>query len=81
MNIELIQGEFSAKDALDILTQMIHVKIQYHERAITKGASEEDSSWREAKIIRLQSDLYKLKHEILSGRKKVRIEAMISLEE
>ena len=64
MDIQLIQGKFNAKDALDILTQMIHVKIKYHENKIQQSSNEEDIKMRETKIKRLQKDLYEAKNHI-----------------
>ena len=64
MDIQLIQGKFSAKDALDILTQMIHVKIKYHENKIQQSSNEEDIKMREIKIKRLQKDLFEAKNHI-----------------
>ncbi len=42
MNIQLIQGEFNSNDALELITQLIHVKIKYHENKINANATEED---------------------------------------
>ena len=64
MNIQLIQGQFSAKDALDIITQMMHVKIKYHEEKIQHSSNEEDIKMRETKIKRLQRDLFEAKNYI-----------------
>ena len=64
MDIQLIQGKFSAKDALEILTQMIHVKIKYHENKIQQSSNEEDLKMREMKIKRLQKDLFEAKNHI-----------------
>lgn len=58
MNIELIHGEFSAKDAIDLLTQMIHAKIRFHEAKINKDSNAEDVKMRERRIRQLQKDLY-----------------------
>jgi cob(I)alamin adenosyltransferase len=58
MNIQLIHGDFNAKDASEIITQMIQVKIKYHENKISQDHNEEDIKFREAKIKRLQKDLH-----------------------
>ena len=42
MNIQLIQGEFSSNDAIDLMTQMVHIKIKYHENKINSHSSEDD---------------------------------------
>lgn len=36
MQIELIKGQFSGTEALDILSQMIQVKIKFHKIVVKK---------------------------------------------
>ena len=57
MNIQLIKGQFDPEDAIGIITQMIHVKIKYHENKIHRNSNEEDIKFRENKIKLLQKDL------------------------
>lgn len=64
MNIQLIQGQFSATDALDLITQMIHLKIKYHENKIKSINNEEDIKSCESKIKKLQKDLYEIRKHI-----------------
>jgi len=80
MNIQLIEGEFKASDALDLITQMIHVKIKFHENKINNSETEEDIKSREAKIKRLQKELYELKNSIGSSSKGVKINAVLNIE-
>ena len=42
MNIQLIKGEFSSNDAIELIAQMIHIKIKYHENKINNLSNEED---------------------------------------
>jgi hypothetical protein len=49
MKIQLIQGEFSNRDAMELITKMIHAKITYHENRIHAESSEEDMKYREGK--------------------------------
>jgi hypothetical protein len=79
MNIQLIEGEFNPSDALDIITQMIHVKIKYHENKISHLSNEEDIKTREAKIKRLQKELFELRNEILSESGTVKLDATIKM--
>jgi hypothetical protein len=58
MKIQLLKGSFEAKDAVNLLTQMIHVKIKYHEGKINNLSNEEDIKFREGRIKQLQKDLY-----------------------
>ena len=79
MNIQLIKGQFDPEDAIGIITQMIHVKIKYHENKINRDSSEEDIKFRENKIKRLQKDLFDIKRAIDSNGTKVAIESTIEI--
>ena len=61
MKIQLIDGSFSAKDSVEIVTKMIEVKINYHENKIQSSSNEEDIKMRENKIKDLQNELVKLR--------------------
>ena len=79
MNIQLIKGQFDPDDAIGIITQMIHVKIKYHESKINRDSSEEDIKFRENKIKRLQKDLFDIKRAIDSNGIQVAIESTIEI--
>lgn len=80
MNVQLIKGEFNTNDALELITQMVQIKIKYHENKINSQSSEEDIKTRETKIKRLQKELYELKESINSKNKRVKVEAQIHIE-
>jgi cob(I)alamin adenosyltransferase len=80
MNIQLIQGEFNSNEALELITQMIHIKIVYHENKISKHTNEEDIKTREAKIKRLQKELYELRNFISTQGKTVKIDAVVKFD-
>lgn len=79
MNIQLIQGNFNAKDALEIISQMVQVKIKYHESKISNNYNEEDMKFREAKIKRLQKDLFDIRNFIEGSGGKINIQSEIHL--
>ncbi|WP_026994844.1 hypothetical protein [Flectobacillus major] len=79
MNIQLIQGDFSSSDALELITQMVQLKIKYHENAITKDDTEETIKYSESKIKRLQQELFELRNSIKANRKKVTVKAIIHI--
>jgi hypothetical protein len=79
MNIQLIQGKFNTKDALEIITQMIQVKIRYHEGKISQNSNEEDIKFREAKIKRLQKDLSDTRNFIGNIGGKINIQSEIQV--
>lgn len=80
MNIQLIQGEFSSIEAFELITQMIHIKIKYHENKIAKNSNEEDIKYRESKIKRLQKELFELKNNYLKNGENMKLDAIIKVE-
>lgn len=80
MNLQLIQGEFNANDAISILSQMIQVKLKYHENKISSTSNEEDIKYREEKIKRLQNELSEIRNNILTNKGTVKIDAVINIE-
>lgn len=81
MTIKLIQGAFDSADAIDILTQMIHVKIKYHESKMADDDHEEDMKRRESRIIELQKNLYDLQKLVASGQRKVSMKSEVIISE
>ena len=64
MKIQLIHGQFSAQDALELISKMINAKIKFHESRITNTCGEEDIKMRERKIKHLQKDLFEARNYI-----------------
>ena len=64
MKIQLIEGHFDAQDAIEIIAQMIHVKIKFHENKIDNANNEEDVKMREKKIHLLQKNLFEVRKMI-----------------
>lgn len=79
MNIQLIQGEFNSNDAFELITQLIQVKIKYHETKINVSATEEDIKQRESKIKLLQKELYNYQGAITSKKLTVNVDAVITI--
>ena len=79
MNIQLLNGEFSSHDALELITQMIDTKIKYHENRINQNSNEEDIKNRESKIKRLQKELFEVRTTISSKIKNVKMDAVIKI--
>ncbi len=58
MQIQLISGTFNIKDAENLLTAIVKVKIAFHEEKIrTVDLTEEDIKHSEKRIIQLQNSL------------------------
>ena len=79
MNIQLLQGQFNAKDAIDIITQMIQIKIKFHENKITDNSTEEDIKFSETKIKQLQKELLETRSHIGNQGGKIYIHIEIHL--
>lgn len=79
MTVQLINGRFSASEAIDIITQMIHVKIKFHENKINADSTEEDTKSRESKIKQLQKELYEARAGIARSGGEVVIDCKIQL--
>ncbi|CAN5663146.1 hypothetical protein BH10BAC3_BH10BAC3_38160 [soil metagenome] len=77
MTIQLIHGQFSAQDAIDILTQMINVKIKFHENKIKTGHAEEDIKMREKRIKQLQQQLQEVRNYIGNQGESITVESEI----
>lgn len=80
MNLHLLQGEFSSQDTLDLIVQLVNVKIKYHENKILKYNNEEDTKYRESKIKHLQSELAQLKNRIAEKDQSFKVSAVIHVE-
>jgi len=80
MQIQLIQGEFSSMEAFELITQMVHIKIKYHENKIAKNSSEEDIKYRESKIKRLQKELFELRNSVEKNGGNIKLEGIITVE-
>lgn len=79
MNIQLIDGHFKGKDALEIITQMIHVKIKFQESKIGRSTNLEDVKFREKRIKELQQDLYELRKMVESKDEIVALQSTIQI--
>lgn len=80
MQLELIKGTFSEKEALDILTQMVEVKIKFHECKILQHSSEEDIKYRESRLKQLQHQLAAIRNALLQQSEPLQINAIIHLD-
>ena len=79
MNLQLILGEFSAVDALELIARMIHIKIRFHEERIGQDSSEEDIKFRESKIKQLQKELSQLRTAVGPEMKRLKLDAVVKV--
>ena len=80
MTIQLIQGQFSANEAIEIITKMVHVKIKFHEDKIHSHANEEDIKMRERRIKQLQKELLEVRNFIDAKKAKIKIHSLVEID-
>lgn len=79
MEIQLINGQFNAIEAIGIITEMVQVKIKYHENKIKESHNEEDIKMRERKIKALQNQLSISRDYINKNSENIIINSTINL--
>jgi len=78
MTIQLMQGEYSPADTLDLITQMIHVKIKYHEKKMIQQNNERNIKMQENIIRQLQKDLFEARKKMEKESSNISIESQIN---
>lgn len=78
---ELINGSFSKEDALELVTGIITLKINHHEKMIHRTANEEDIKMRENRIRKLQADLAAFREELSQKEEPVSLAASLLIED
>ncbi len=79
MELQLIDGAFSPTEIMDILTQLFHVKIKFHEDKVKNSKNEEDIKMRERKIKLLQKNLDEARVYIKRQNKDFHVESKINI--
>ena len=79
MTIQLLEGEFNTAEGLDLISQLINIKIKYQESKINNSANEEDIKQRERKIKRLHKDLEDIRKYVANNSNKLNIQSVINL--
>jgi hypothetical protein len=79
MTIQLINGQFSVRESLELLTQFIQVKIKFHEAKITSQSDEADIKMREGRIKELQNDLHQARQHINTLHGSLNVQASVTL--
>jgi hypothetical protein len=79
MELHLLDGQFDAIEASEIIAQLIQVKIKYHENKIKSSHNEEDVKMRERKIKTLQKELAASREYIQKQTNNLSINSVINL--
>lgn len=77
--MQLIKGNFKTQDALLILSQLVDVKIKFHEDKIDLSQNEEDIKMRESRIKELQKHLKETRDALIDHPGEVNMEAVVHL--
>jgi hypothetical protein len=80
MKIQLLNGNFSGQEAMEILTKLIQVKIQFHEQKINEISGEEEIKMRENRIKKLQKELFEVRMLIVKRKGNLNMNCEISLD-
>ncbi len=80
MKIQLINGQFTAQETIDLVTQMIQVKIKFLENKISNLHNEEDIKSKETKIVTLQNTISKLRQHIGITNSNLKISSEIEIQ-
>ena len=79
MKIQLLKGSFTPKEIEKILTELIHVKIRFHEEKIKNDDDEETIKMREHRIIKLQKELFEVRKYITNSSTNIMVDSEINL--
>ena len=80
MNIQLIKGSFHVNDSIELMNQLVQVKIKFHEQQVNKSYNEEDIKMRESRIKQLQNDLADARQYLLTYSDKVTMDCVLSID-
>ena len=77
MQINLMNGSFNKMEALDLITQIVSTKINFHVSQIGDKLEEDDIKRREQRIRQLQNELQAVREEILKSDGRVNLNCQI----
>lgn len=80
MNIQLIEGLYNGKDALKVITEIIHVNIKFHENKIKEQYNEADLKYHENQIKKLQKSLFEVGDLIKYNNNGLSLKSSIEIE-
>lgn len=79
MTVQLVTGEFSKIETLNMVTQMFEMRIKFHEDKIMSTHNEEDVKMREKKIKFLQGELAQAREYLVSKDDPIAVSCTITL--
>jgi len=79
MTVQLVSGEFSKLETLNMITQMFEMRIKFHEDKIISSHNEEDVKMRERKIKFLQGELSQAREYLVNKDEPIAVSCTITL--
>lgn len=79
--MQILQGSFEINDAIILMTDLVQVKIKFHENKIANSNQIEDIKFREAKIKRLQNELKQAIDAIKKSKQSIELNGKIQFVE
>lgn len=79
MNLQLLKGNYSKQDSMNLLTKLFDIKIKFQEDKIKSSDNEEDIKMRENRIKELQKNLYEARLYIEKQSSTISINSEINL--
>ena len=79
MTVQLVTGEFSKTETIDMITQMFEMRIKFHEDKIMSSHNEEDVKMREKKIKFLQGELAQARTYLVNKGEPIAVSCTITL--
>lgn len=80
MNLQLIQGQFTSTEAIELISQFVSTKIRFQEDKITASSNEEDIKMRERRIKQLQQELNDMRVFIETNGSVLNVRAAIEIQ-
>ena len=79
MNVQLINGQCTTQEAIDLITELVQVKIKFLEKKISNLQNEEDIKTKETKIVALQNNLSAIRQQITLSKFDVTVSGLIEI--
>lgn len=79
MNLQIIKGSFETSDTIELMIQLVNVKIKYHEDKIDATNNEEDIKQRENRIKELQKELAHIKNYLAQQGDKISVNCNVEI--
>ena len=79
MKLSLLKGSFSKHEIESLVTELVQVKIKFHEEKIRNSDDEETIKMRENRIIKLQNELKELRSFLRNSDSMINAETDIIL--